>query len=91
MKITASGGGGFAGIVQRFEVDTQTSPAGPALEAAVASAGFFEASDPPESVGADLPRWTLTVLADGRQRSLNFSEDTPSPWLDLLNLLRAAG
>jgi hypothetical protein len=90
MKITATGGGGFAGIVQRFEVDTQASPAGPALEAAVAAAGFFDAPDPPESVGADLPRWTIAVLAEGRQRSVSFGEDAPSPWLNLLNLLRAA-
>lgn len=90
MKVTATGGGGFAGIVQRFEVDTRTSPAGPALEAGVAAAGFFDAPDPPESLGADLPRWTITVQADGRQRSLSFTEDAPSPWLDLLNLLRAA-
>ena len=39
MKITASGGGGFAGIGERYEVDTQTSPAGPALEAALDAHG----------------------------------------------------
>jgi hypothetical protein len=41
MKITATGGGGFAGLSQHFEVDTDISPAGPALEAALASSGFF--------------------------------------------------
>ena len=91
MKITAEGGGGFAGMVQRYEVDTRISPAGPALEAAVAAGGLLDAPEPPEVIGADLPRWTLTLLADGRQRTLHFTEDTPSPWLDLLNLLRAAG
>ena len=90
MKITASGGGGFAGIGEHYEVDTLTSPAGPALEAALAAAGFFDAPEPPDQLGADLPRWTLTAVGDGRQRSLEFTENTPSPWLDVLNLLRSA-
>ncbi|MGO4379536.1 protealysin inhibitor emfourin [Pseudoduganella sp. RAF53_2] len=90
MKIMVTGGGGFAGLSQHYEVDTQTSPAGPALEAALASNDFFEAPDPPGTIGADIPRWTITAIGDGRQRSLSFAEDAPSPWLDLLNLIRAA-
>ncbi|XLZ72853.1 protealysin inhibitor emfourin [Massilia sp. SR12] len=91
MKITASGGGGFAGLLQHFEVDTATSPAGPALEAALVSVGFFGAeADENSVIGADLGRWTITA-DDGRQRhSLSFVETGAPPWQDLLDLIRSA-
>lgn len=91
MKITASGGGGFAGLQQRFEVDTNTTPAGPALEAAVASSGFFASeSTQDDAIGADMGRWTLTV-DDGRQRhSVSFIETGAPPWQNLLDLIRSA-
>ncbi len=90
MKITATGSGGFAGLAQHFEVDTQTSPAGPALEAALASCGFFSASgDAGDALGADLGRWTITA-DDGRQRhSLSFVETGAPPWQNLLDLIRS--
>lgn len=91
MKITASGGGGFAGLQQRFEVNTETSPVGPALEAALASVGFFSAETDENSViGADLGRWTITA-DDGRLRhSISFVETGAPPWQDLLDLIRSA-
>lgn len=91
MKITASGGGGFAGLQQHFEVNTETSPLGPALEATLASSGFFNAENvDSEAIGADLGRWTITA-DDGRQRhSLSFVETGTPPWQDLLDLIRSA-
>jgi hypothetical protein len=91
MKITASGGGGFAGLQQHFEVDTNASPAGPALEAALAASGFFASErTQDDAIGADLGRWTITA-DDGRQRhSISFIETGTPPWQDLLDLIRSA-
>lgn len=91
MKITATGGGGFAGLSQHFEVDTDASPAGPALEAALASSGFFtsgESISPP--VGADLGHWTITADDGRRRHSLSFVETGTPPWQNLLDLIRSA-
>jgi len=91
MKITATGAGGFAGLSQHFEVDTQTSPAGPALEAALASSGFFAAeNDPGTDIGADLGRWTITAEDGSRRHSLSFVETGAPPWQHLLDLIRSA-
>ncbi|MGW8390902.1 protealysin inhibitor emfourin [Pseudoduganella sp. HUAS MS19] len=91
MKITAIGGGGFAGLSQHFEVDTDTSPAGPALEAALASSGFFtSAENVPPPVGADLGQWTITADDGRRRHSLSFVETGAPPWQDLLDLIRSA-
>lgn len=91
MKISAIGGGGFAGLSQHFEVDTDASPVGPALEAALASSGFFASGESGEAaVGADLGHWTITA-DDGRQRhSLSFVETGAPPWQNLLDLIRSA-
>lgn len=91
MKITATGGGGFAGLSQHFEVDTDTSPTGPALEAALASSGFFtsgESFSPP--VGADLGHWTITADDGRRRHSLSFVETGTPPWQNLLDLIRSS-
>lgn len=95
MKITATGGGGFAGITQRHEVDTATSPAGPALEAALASSAFFTAPQAAgeEPVGADIPRWTITVDAGGERHAVTFAEDggpANARWRALLDRILAA-
>jgi uncharacterized 2Fe-2S/4Fe-4S cluster protein (DUF4445 family) len=91
MKITANGAGGFAGLSQHFEVDTDTSPAGPALEAAHASSGFFASGDASgDAVGADLGRWTITADDGRRRHSLSFVETGAPPWQDLLDLIRSA-
>jgi len=90
MIITASGGGGFAGLSQHYEIDTTASPAGAALEAAVASSGFFTAPAAPAPIGADLGRWTITVTDGARRRSLDLVESGAPPWQDLLDLIRSA-
>ncbi|WP_028100734.1 protealysin inhibitor emfourin [Pseudoduganella violaceinigra] len=91
MKITATGGGGFAGLSQHFEVDTDASPAGPALEAALASSGFFASNDHSQAVvGADLGHWTITVDDGRRRHSLSFVETGAPPWQHLLDLIRSA-
>lgn len=91
MKITASGEGGFAGLSQHFEVDTDASPAGPALEAALASSGFFAAEDSAgDAIGADLGRWTITADDGRRRHSLSFVETGAPPWQNLLDLIRSA-
>lgn len=91
MKITATGGGGFAGLSQHLEVDTATSPAGPALEAALASSGFFASESSADGpVGADLGRWTITADDGRRRHSLSFVETGAPPWQNLLDLIRSA-
>jgi hypothetical protein len=91
MKITASGGGGFAGLSQHFEVDTDASPFGPALEAELASSGFFTAGESAEApLGADLGRWTITADDGRRRHSLSFVETGAPPWQNLLDLIRSS-
>lgn len=91
MKITATGGGGFAGLSQHFEVNTATSPVGPALEAALVSSGFFASDASPEGpIGADLGHWTITADDGRRRHSLSFVETGTPPWQNLLDLIRSA-
>ncbi|HEV7814418.1 MAG TPA: protealysin inhibitor emfourin [Janthinobacterium sp.] len=95
MKITATGSGGFAGLSERYEIDTETSPAGKALEAALADSGFFAApaQATPQHAGADLVRWTISVEYGGRQHAVSFVEDGSSDyerWQNLLAHIRAA-
>ena len=95
MKITATSSGGFAGLTQRHTVDTGSSPAGPALEAAVADLRFFDAAPAvaPPATGADMLSWTITIEADGRRHSVTFTPDggpATAPWQRLLAGIRAA-
>ena len=95
MKITATSSGGFAGLTQRYTVDTEASPAGPALEAAVADLRFFDAAAAvaPPATGADMLSWTIAIEADGRRHSITFTQDgsaASAPWERLLAAIRAA-
>lgn len=92
MKITATGSGGFAGIVQQHAVDTGSCAAGPALEAAVRDSGFFEAPPPAPADGADFMRWTIRVEDQDRSHSLHFADGSPDAarWQSLLSLILAA-
>ncbi|WEF30797.1 protealysin inhibitor emfourin [Pseudoduganella chitinolytica] len=95
MKIVATASGGFAGLARRHEVDTAVSPAGPALEAALASLGFLAAGPAVQAraTGADLLRWTIAVEADGRRHSVTFAQDgspASAPWERLLARILAA-
>jgi len=95
MLITATASGGYAGVQEQYRVDTATSAAGPALEAAIAASGFFAAPAmlEPAALGADLRRWTITVDADGQRHSVSFTEGgngVSGSWQALLERIRAA-
>jgi hypothetical protein len=95
MNISATSSGGFAGLGEHYEIDTAASPQGKALEAALAGAGFFtaRAAAQPETIGADLPRWRITVSDNGRQHTFSFVEDgspASADWQTLLAQIRAA-
>ncbi|WP_338771075.1 protealysin inhibitor emfourin [Massilia sp. METH4] len=96
MKIIATKSGGFAGLTQTHEVDTATSPAGQALEAELASSALFSTmrGAAEEPVGADIPRWTITLEGrDGERRSVSFAEDgspASARWRPLLDRILAA-
>lgn len=95
MKITATNGGGFAGITRQHEVDTAKCAAGPELEAALDASAFFTTprAAGPEAIGADLSRWTITVDANGQCHSISFAEDgnpANARWRALLDRILAA-
>ncbi|MFZ4876369.1 protealysin inhibitor emfourin [Janthinobacterium sp. Mn2066] len=94
MKISASSSGGFAGLHEHYEIDTQTHPAGHSLEAALASSGFFNGSQGGQgAVGADLVHWRITVDAPHARRTISFAEDGSAEntrWQDLVAQIRAA-
>lgn len=92
MIITAQGAGGFAGHTSQFTVDTGKAANGHTIESLVRDMGFFS-RQPPESVGADLMRWTISVQAGAEQRTVTFTDDgsaASAPWQTLLAHLRAA-
>ena len=75
MKISATGGGGFAGVSEHYELDTRRLPQGGAIEALLQNLDFFHAAEPEAVLGADIPRWEITV-DDGRQcRTVAFADD----------------
>lgn len=94
MKISASSSGGFAGLHEHYEIDTQTHPAGHTLEAALASSGFFHGSQAAEAaVGADMVFWRITVESPDARRTISFAEDGSaqySRWQNLVAQIRAA-
>ncbi|WP_300750756.1 protealysin inhibitor emfourin [Janthinobacterium sp.] len=94
MKISASSSGGFAGLHEHYEIDTQTHPAGHKLEAALASSGFFNGSLASETaVGADMVHWRITVDAPDARRTISFAEDGSAEntrWQTLVAQIRAA-
>lgn len=95
MKISATSGGGFAGLSEHYDIDTEASASGRALEAALAETGFFAApaDATADVVGADLTRWRITVTRDGRQHTVSFIEDgggAAARWQNLLAQIRAA-
>ena len=92
MKITAKQGGGFAGGERCVELDTSCRADGDRLETLVRQLDFFCAA-PPGAVGADIPRWEITV-EDGEQRKTVTLLDDGSlgatGWPALLEHLRGA-
>lgn len=97
MKISARSSGGFAGLEEHYEIDTERHPQGGAIAAALASAGFF--AEPPggnDAAGADLRHWQITVETPGAapaRHSIRFAEDGSAAnarWQELVARLRAA-
>ncbi|MEN3275610.1 MAG: hypothetical protein V7631_1400 [Massilia sp.] len=93
MKITAKMAGGFAGLEKQVELDTACIAGGRDLEALLHRVDFF-GEVPPCAVGADLPRWEITVDDGRRCRSVVLADDgslDQTAWPALLAHLRAAG
>ena len=74
MKITARRDEGLSGRHQCLELDTTCHAGGAALEELVRKLDFFGAA-PPRVLGADLPRWEITVEDGARCRSLVLVDD----------------
>lgn len=92
MKIKATMAGGFAGIGRQVELDTACLPGGRDLEALLHRVDFFKAQ-PPCPVGADIPRWEITVDDGGQCRSVVLADDgslAATEWPVLLAHLRGA-
>ena len=91
MKISASGGGGFSGISEHYEVDTAAIPNGDVLEELLRSVDFLASSLDP--VGADIPHWDITIEDGGAAHTITFAEDgsaESAPFQALLEELRAS-
>ena len=90
MKISARACGGFAGLAQSYALDTASHPAGPAFEDLLGRLDFFCAA-PSCPVGADLPRWEITVEDGPRCHTVFLREDSSGgDWQALLDRLRTS-
>lgn len=88
MKISARACGGFAGLAQAYELDTAQAADGPAIEGLLRRLDFFGAA-PACAVGADLPRWEITVEDGPRCHTVFVREDGGGgDWQHLLAHLR---
>lgn len=89
MKISAKGSGGFAGRTESYELDTSCRSDGTAVEELLQRLDFFGAA-PPCSVGADIPRWEITVDDGPRRHTVTLTEDgnDGDGWMTLLERLR---
>jgi hypothetical protein len=90
MKIVAKASGGFSGRAEHYEADTRQLVNGKSIEAMLQDIDFFTAAPAP-AVGADLPRWQITVEDGHRQHTVWFAEDgsaEAAPWQSLIAELR---
>jgi hypothetical protein len=89
MKITAKGSGGFAGRTECYELDTSCHGAGASVEELLHRLDFFGA-EPTSAVGADIPRWEITVDDGPRRHTVTLTEDGSggAGWISLLEHLR---
>lgn len=88
MRISARACGGFAGLAESYELDTAARPDGPDLESLLGRLDFF-AAEPICPVGADLPRWEITVEDGPRCHTVFLREDgSGGDWQTLLDSLR---
>jgi hypothetical protein len=93
MKITAKASGGFAGRSECYELDTTGRPDGKSVEALLRQLDFFGAA-PTCGVGADIPRWEITVADGPRCHTVVVTEDGgvgAAGWQELLAHLRRSG
>jgi hypothetical protein len=92
MKITARASGGFAGGAECYQLDTACRPDGKSVEALLHQLDFFGAA-PPCGIGADIPRWQITVEDGLRSHTVTLAEDGSAAavkWQALLEHLRQA-
>jgi hypothetical protein len=79
MQIRLQQSGGFAGIEQepvRVDADRLPQPERDRLRALVEDAGFFALPpEAPAGIGADLPRYTVTVEDGDRAHTVSWNED----------------
>jgi hypothetical protein len=90
MKIKATSTGGLAGHTGCYELDTACAANGQAVEDLLDRIDFFGA-EPACSVGADIPRWDITVHDGERSRTVTVLEDGAAGgpgWQRLLEHLR---
>ncbi|MBQ5963402.1 protealysin inhibitor emfourin [Massilia sp. ZL223] len=88
MRISARACGGFAGLAESYELDTAARPEGAALEELLRRLDFFQA-EPPCPLGADMPRWEITVEDGLRCHTVFLREDgSGGDWQHLLDGLR---
>lgn len=90
MKIKAKASGGLAGRTDCFELDTACSAQGKSVEELLHELDFFGA-EPACGVGADIPRWEITVDDGPRRKTVTVTEDGASGgpgWQALLGHLR---
>jgi hypothetical protein len=89
MKISARACGGFAGLAEAYDLDTAAHPGGGELENLLGRLDFFGAA-PESPIGADLPRWEITVEDGQRCHTVFVREDgSGGDWQTLLDRLRS--
>jgi hypothetical protein len=91
MKITAHACGGFSGLTESYQVDTAHLVNGACIEALLDNLEFLPQSGP-VPIGADIPRWEITLDNGREQHTVWFSEDgsrAAEPWQSLVTQLRA--
>jgi len=90
MKISARACGGFAGLAEAYDLDTAAHPGGAELESLLGRLDFFSAA-PVCPLGADLPRWEITVEDGQRCHTVFVREDgSGGDWQHLLDRLRTS-
>jgi len=90
MIISARASGGLAGRVRDYQLDTAARPDGAALETLLQRLDFFTAA-PANSIGADVPRWEITVDDGARCHTVVVHEDgSDGEWQALFEHVRHA-
>jgi hypothetical protein len=90
MKIKARASGGLTGATSNYELDTACAANGQSVEDLLRRIDFFGA-EPACGIGADIPRWDITVDDGMRSRTVTLFEDGASGgpgWQSLIGHLR---